>query len=305
MISQRGIASLIAVGVIMSLSVFVLATVILNQQSTDRLAAELAAVRAQVSNVNSNDNSLVTNFEECAAAGNPVMESYPRQCAAGGRTYTENISDADQLLGGDEDEHGCKPSAGYSWCEIKQKCLRTWEEDCTEASNTNATIDETANWQTFDSHTNNDITNNTFENWGSFLSNDEAPINFTIKYPLDWTLDWSVFYDENNEKIAEFSPGTLTIPAGRTCFDQSFGDEYYNMHKEISRDNVTIGDYSGVKIISEVGVEGNPSLTYWYPHQYCLQKGNKVLLMTFYERILGTANVELFDQILSTFQFTD
>ena len=34
------------------------------------------------------------------------------------------------ILGGDKDEHGCIPSAGYSWCEAKQKCLRTWEENC-------------------------------------------------------------------------------------------------------------------------------------------------------------------------------
>jgi len=34
------------------------------------------------------------------------------------------------LLGGDRDEHGCIGSAGYSWCEKKQKCLRQWEESC-------------------------------------------------------------------------------------------------------------------------------------------------------------------------------
>ncbi|MDP2951046.1 MAG: hypothetical protein Q8N55_01545, partial [bacterium] len=37
-----------------------------------------------------------------------------------------------ELLGGDEDEHGCIGSAGYTWCEIKEKCLRTWEEPCQE-----------------------------------------------------------------------------------------------------------------------------------------------------------------------------
>ncbi|HWO07798.1 MAG TPA: hypothetical protein VNM40_04455 [Candidatus Paceibacterota bacterium] len=37
---------------------------------------------------------VVTNFEECAAAGNPVMESYPRQCrTADGRLFVEEISD--------------------------------------------------------------------------------------------------------------------------------------------------------------------------------------------------------------------
>ncbi|MCL5435819.1 MAG: hypothetical protein M1275_01955 [Patescibacteria group bacterium] len=34
------------------------------------------------------------------------------------------------LVGGDRDEHGCIGSAGYSWCEPKNKCLRVWEESC-------------------------------------------------------------------------------------------------------------------------------------------------------------------------------
>lgn len=37
-------------------------------------------------------------------------------------------------LGGDRDEHGCIGSAGYSWCEAKAKCLRSWEEPCEESS---------------------------------------------------------------------------------------------------------------------------------------------------------------------------
>jgi hypothetical protein len=36
------------------------------------------------------------------------------------------------IVGADRDEHGCIASAGYSWCEIKQKCLRIWEEKCEE-----------------------------------------------------------------------------------------------------------------------------------------------------------------------------
>jgi hypothetical protein len=34
-------------------------------------------------------------------------------------------------VGCDKDIHGCIGSAGYSWCEAKQKCLRIWEENCT------------------------------------------------------------------------------------------------------------------------------------------------------------------------------
>jgi hypothetical protein len=45
------------------------------------------------------------------------------------------------ILGGDKDEHGCIGSAGYSWCEAKQKCLRIWEEKCEEGSlNVNESI---------------------------------------------------------------------------------------------------------------------------------------------------------------------
>ncbi len=33
----------------------------------------------------------VTNFDECVAAGNAVMESYPRQCIHKGKNYTEVI----------------------------------------------------------------------------------------------------------------------------------------------------------------------------------------------------------------------
>jgi len=35
-----------------------------------------------------------------------------------------------QLVGNDSDAHGCIGSAGYSWCESEQKCVREWETPC-------------------------------------------------------------------------------------------------------------------------------------------------------------------------------
>ncbi|MFH0890873.1 MAG: hypothetical protein V1856_02485 [Candidatus Liptonbacteria bacterium] len=43
-----------------------------------------------------------------------------------------------RIVGNDRDAHGCIGSAGYSWCEIKQRCLRPWEEKC-EAENVSST----------------------------------------------------------------------------------------------------------------------------------------------------------------------
>lgn len=40
---------------------------------------------------NTNTSTEITSFEECVAAGNPVAESYPRQCIAEGQTFTEAI----------------------------------------------------------------------------------------------------------------------------------------------------------------------------------------------------------------------
>lgn len=31
------------------------------------------------------------------------------------------------MTGGDRDEHGCIGSAGYTWSELKQECIRIWE----------------------------------------------------------------------------------------------------------------------------------------------------------------------------------
>ncbi|MFA5010040.1 MAG: hypothetical protein WC553_02305 [Patescibacteria group bacterium] len=42
--------------------------------------------------------------------------------------YTKDLRQ--NLIGGQTDEHGCLVAAGYSWCEVKAKCIRTWEETC-------------------------------------------------------------------------------------------------------------------------------------------------------------------------------
>lgn len=74
--------------------------------------------------------SIPTNFKECAQAGNPILESYPRQCRDSftNRTFVENIS-----IGGQRDEYGCLIPAGYSWNEKDQLCVREWtRESCPE-----------------------------------------------------------------------------------------------------------------------------------------------------------------------------
>ncbi len=34
------------------------------------------------------------------------------------------------IVGNDSDEHGCIGSAGYTWCALRNECLRVWETPC-------------------------------------------------------------------------------------------------------------------------------------------------------------------------------
>lgn len=47
----------------------------------------------------STNKNLIIDFQSCVDAGNPVMESYPRQChdKIGGETYIENLNSQDNL----------------------------------------------------------------------------------------------------------------------------------------------------------------------------------------------------------------
>ena len=65
----------------------------------------------------------ITNFKECVAAGNPVLESYPRQCRANDQTFVEVIEEPiedEKPIGGERDEHGCLGPAGYQWCPLPE-----------------------------------------------------------------------------------------------------------------------------------------------------------------------------------------
>jgi len=61
------------------------------------------------------------------------------QCCAEIYGAAEFLSQPSPMVtGAEQDEHGCIPSAGYSWCESRQVCYRDFEEEC-------PIIDETTN----------------------------------------------------------------------------------------------------------------------------------------------------------------
>ena len=69
---------------------------------------------------------------ECNSTAPAKMPALDPSKCADGQCPKEPIAlePEGQLVGNDRDVHGCIGSAGYSWCEAKQKCLRIWEEKC-------------------------------------------------------------------------------------------------------------------------------------------------------------------------------
>src|SRR3989338_3129073 len=58
----------------------------------------------------------ITSFEACVAAGNPVMESYPRQCSADGQTFAQEV-DEEHVSG----EEPSLSSALFHECTAEEK----------------------------------------------------------------------------------------------------------------------------------------------------------------------------------------
>lgn len=72
----------------------------------------------------------INSFEDCVAAGNPIMESYPRQCKVNEEIFVDIIEEPfyqDRIIGGERDKDGCLTSAGYSFNEYVGACIKEWE----------------------------------------------------------------------------------------------------------------------------------------------------------------------------------
>lgn len=66
----------------------------------------------------------VTDFESCVAAGNPVMESYPRQCSAGGVTYVKKISDVIECKPEQRNAEVCAAMYEPVCAKVNIQCIR-------------------------------------------------------------------------------------------------------------------------------------------------------------------------------------
>lgn len=94
-------------------------TLVLKKANPSGLPEYDEELRVQINFQSANGAPTVTNFLECARAGYPVMESYPRQCRTpGGQTYVEEI---------EQDLSDCRPTGCSSQVCADEDVITTCE----------------------------------------------------------------------------------------------------------------------------------------------------------------------------------
>lgn len=127
-------------------------------------------------------------------------------------------------------------------------------------------------------------------------ADNQEPVEYSISYPGDWTLEYSVFLDKSGQKIAELIPPVI-LSEGQKPFDKwkpGYGE------KLVSQNEIALDDLNGQKIVTKIMPDDGPA---WYPHNYCLAKDGKAIMIVFYERELDSGNEALFNKIVSTLKF--
>ncbi|MCX6740308.1 MAG: hypothetical protein NTZ49_03710 [Candidatus Parcubacteria bacterium] len=122
----------------------------------------IARFRAPEGPQSNSNAAVITDFKSCAAAGNPVMESYPRQCRANGQTFTEVLVPVGSSCNQSADcqlpmDYAARSNCPYRAFCYNQKCVvgcpsweektNTWEVKCQADKDCNcATWNEQKNY---------------------------------------------------------------------------------------------------------------------------------------------------------------
>lgn len=137
-------------------------------------------------------------------------------------------------------------------------------------------------------------------NWRSLPQSSLA--GYVVHYPGEWTFDgFSVFYDRENNKVAELAPLALTEISAEEILRNYQPSEIYG-EEPIAQEMITFEHYGGLKLIEKVRVMYGKE-PYWYPHTYLISDGRHLFAIIFYAYELKERDQELFDQIAATLSF--
>lgn len=141
----------------------------------------------------------------------------------------------------------------------------------------------------------------TTEDWESYSFQENSPlIAFSLHFPGNWDIQYSVFTDEKGEKVAELFP-PIMMSADQSLLDNW---ESNNDCELVSMEDIKVGDLTGIRVVVKAYPHGGDILE-WYPHTYYLTDEKRVFAMSFYALELDAEKQKQFDRVIDTFEFID
>lgn len=122
---------------------------------------------------------------------------------------------------------------------------------------------------------------------------DDSMVEFLLHFPDSWVFDnSSVFYDKENNKVAELPPVALAS----MDIDELFQDYQPFEGELIKKELFSVNEYKGLKLIENVR-------PLWYPHEYFISDSNYIFTIFLYSYEINESDQKMFDIIVSNFSF--
>lgn len=134
--------------------------------------------------------------------------------------------------------------------------------------------------------------------FGSQPLEDSEEFEFSFHFPGDWAMSHTVFYDENNQKIAEIPPVVLLKPGQETEF-LTYNPSEVSDEELLTKADFPVSSYMGSRAVTRVATERDN----WYPHIYRITDGTYGFSVVLYSGTLDDKSQALFDRIASTVRF--
>lgn len=145
------------------------------------------------------DEITITSFEECVAAGNPVMLSHPGQCSANGQTFIEDIGNQMEMFEMIRVESPSPNSTIQSPLEIKGEAVGNY---FFEGSFPAVLVDSNGN----------EIGTGIMTAQGEWMTEEFVPFTGTIEFTSPTTEKGTVILQRNNPSEKPENDAQLTIP---------------------------------------------------------------------------------------------
>jgi len=134
--------------------------------------------------------------------------------------------------------------------------------------------------------------------YGSQPLQNSEEFEFSFHFPGSWTMSYTIFYDENNQKIAEIPPAVL-LKSGQESEYLTYNPSIVSDEELLTKAEFPVGSYKGSKTVTKIPTE----LGIWYPHIYRITDGIYGFSIVFYSETINEEDQALFDRIAGTLQF--